>query len=102
MARYDYSLTEAGTRIAERKAEQLSSLWARVRSAAAVLKQAGNLDYMELSIAAKAYFVLTRLNGKATLEDIAGMLPKFGWSVSQEQLEKATEFLGKAKLVMQS
>jgi uncharacterized protein len=102
MTRYDYRLTDAGTRIADRKAEQFPGLWDRVRNAATVLKQAGNLDYMELSIAAKAYFVLTRLNGKATLEDIAEMLPKFGWSVSKEQLEKATEFLGKANLVTQS
>ena len=57
---------------------------------------------MELSIAAKAYFVLIRLNGKATLEDIAGMLPKFGWSVTKEQLENATEFLAKASLVTQA
>lgn len=99
MARYDYALTDAGARIADRKAQQFSGLWERVRDGANVLKQAGNLDYMELSIAAKAYFVLTRLNGKATLEDIAGMLPKFGWTVSQDQLERATDFLGKANLV---
>jgi hypothetical protein len=43
---------------------------------------------MELSIAAKAYYVLNRLNAKATLEDIAAMLPKFGWSVSAEQLRE--------------
>ncbi len=43
--------------------------------------------------------VLTKLNGKATSEDIAGMLPKFGWSVSQAQLGKATEFLAKADLI---
>ncbi len=102
MARYDYRLTESGERIAERKVERHELLWQRIESAAKVLKEAGNLDYMELSIAAKAYFVLTRLNGKATLEDIAGMLPKFGWSVSKEQLEKATEFLAKADLVTQS
>src|ERR1017187_3917884 len=68
-------------------------VWQRIDSAAKVLKEAGNLDYMELSIAAKAYFVLIRLNGKATLEDIAGMLPRFGWSVTNEDLAKATAFL---------
>ena len=102
MTRHDYRLTEVGDRLAERKAEQHPTLWQRINEAAVVLKRAGDLDYMELSIAAKAYFVLTRLNGKATLQDIAGMLPKFGWSVSQEQLEKATDFLAKANLVTQS
>ena len=70
--------------------------------AASVVKGAGELDYMELSIAAKAYYVLNKLSGKATLEDIAGMLPKFGWSVTNEQLDKATDFLAKAKLVTKS
>ena len=102
MARYDYSLTEVGERLSKQKSEQHSNLWLRIQSAAKVLKQAGNLDYMELSIAAKAYFVLTRLNGKATLEDIAGMLPKFGWSVTKEQLAKATSFLEKTNLVTES
>ena len=102
MARYDYKLTDDGERLAERRAEQFRSLWQRIDNAAKVLKEAGNLDYMELSIAAKAYFVLIRLKGKATLEDIAGMLPKFGWSVSTEDLAKATAFLAKANLVTQS
>lgn len=63
------------------------------------MRKAGDLDYMELSIAAKAYYVLNKLNGRATLEDIAAMLPKFGWSVSKAQLQKATDFLAKADLV---
>jgi hypothetical protein len=102
MARYDYKLTDDGERLAERRAEQFQSLWQRIDSAAKVLKEAGNLDYMELSIAAKAYFVLIRLKGKATLEDIAGMLPRFGWSVTNGDLAKATSFLAKANLVTQS
>ena len=99
MARYDYRLTEIGNRIADRKAEKEPELWQAIQRAASVVKQAGDLDYMELSIAAKAYYVLIKLNGKATLEDIAGMLPKFGWSVSQQQLERATDFLAKANLI---
>jgi hypothetical protein len=30
------------------------------------------------------------------------MLPKFGWSVTKEQLDKATDFLAKARLVTKS
>lgn len=99
MARYDYRLTDAGTRLAERKAEKMSKLWKDIEGAANLVKSAGNLDYMELSIAAKAYYVLTKLSGKATIEDISSMLPKFGWSVTKEQLKKATGFLEKADLV---
>jgi uncharacterized protein YwgA len=102
MARHDFKLTELGTRLADRKAEQHSELWNQIQKASAVVTQAGDLDYMELSIAAKAYYVLNKLNGKATLEDIAGMLPKFGWSVSDKQLERATDFLAKANLITKS
>jgi len=99
MARHDFKLTDVGARLAERKATELPRLWSRTRKAAKVISKAGDLDYMELSIAAKAYYVLNKLNGKATLEDIGGMLPKFGWSVSTEQLDRATDFLAKADLV---
>jgi uncharacterized protein YwgA len=99
MARHDFTLTELGARLADRKAEVQSQLWIQIQKAAQVVRKAGDLDYMELSIAAKAYYVLIKLNGKATLEDIAGMLPKFGWSVKKEQLEKATDFLAKTDLI---
>lgn len=99
MARHDFKLTELGCKLAERKSEVLPQLWLKIQSAAAVVSKAGDLNYMELSIAAKAYYVLNQLNGKATLEDIGGMLPKFGWSVKKEQLAKATDFLAKANLV---
>jgi uncharacterized protein YwgA len=99
MARHDFKLTELGMRLADRKAAVQSQLWVRIQKAAQVVRKAGDLDYMELSIAAKAYYVLNKLNGKATLEDIAGMLPKFGWSVKKEQLEKATDFLAKTDLI---
>jgi uncharacterized protein YwgA len=99
MARHDFKLSELGTRLADRKAEGQPQLWIQIQKAAQVVRKAGDLDYMELSIAAKAYYVLNKLNGKATLEDIAGMLPKFGWSVKKEELEKATDFLAKTDLI---
>ena len=99
MARHDFKLTELGARLADRKTAAQSQLWIQIEKAAQVVRKAGDLDYMELSIAAKAYYVLNKLNGKATLEDIAGMLPKFGWSVKKEELEKATDFLAKTDLI---
>lgn len=102
MARHDFSLTSVGIRMADRKAEQNAGLWNQIEHAAEIVSRAGDLDYMELSIAAKAYYVLNKLNGRATLEDIAGMLPKFGWTVSDKQLERATDFLAKADLITKS
>ena len=102
MVRYDYSLTETGKELADQKASNDPDLWNAMQKAAVVIKQAGDLNYMELSIAAKAYFVLGKLQGKATLEEIHRLLPQFGWSVSKEELERATTFLEKAHLVTNS
>ena len=102
MARYDYTLSEAGVNTAEKKAANHPDLSQKIQAAAQVVKSAGNLDYMELSIAAKAYYVLNKLNRKATLDDISEMLPKFGWTVSEQELRKATEFLRKTDLVTQA
>lgn len=102
LSRYDYKLTEAGARAAEKKVAVDPELWKRIEAAAKVVNEAGNLDYMELSIAAKAYYILTQINNKATLDEIAKMLPKFGWKVSTEELGKATTFLQKVNLITQA
>src|SRR4051812_38666770 len=102
MARYDYRLSEVGDKIAEKKAANHPELWQKISRAAQIVKDAGKLDYMELSIAAKAYYVLTKLNRKATLDEISAMLPKFGWTVSEPELQKATEFLRNTNLITQA
>ena len=99
MARYDYTLTDAGLRLADKKAASNPELWDHVEKAARVVTDAGNLGYMELSIAAKAYYVLIQLKRKATLDEISEMLPKFGWSVDKQELTNATRFLEKTGLV---
>ncbi len=99
LARYDYFLSEVGSRMAEKKAVTFAELYSKIEGAVATVKQGGELDYMELSIAAKAFYVLKQLNRKATIEEIALMLPKFGWSVTNEDLQKAADFLSKVKLV---
>ncbi len=99
MARYDYSLTDSGKDLADKTASNAPEVWKEMEGAANVIKQAGDLNYMELSIAAKAYFVLGRMQGKATLDQIHQLLPQFGWSVTKEELERATTFLEQAHLV---
>jgi len=101
-ARYDYALTDAGSRLADKKAQANPQIMRDIEAAAKIVNEAGNLDYMELSIAAKAYYILTRLGRKATIQDISAMLPRFGWSVKQEELEKAATFLQKMHLVAQA
>lgn len=99
IARYDYTLTEDGKATAELKARKHPDLWNKVERASSIIQQAGDLSYMELSIAAKAYYVLTSLSRKATLDEIRELMPKFGWSVSKDELKKASAFLERVDLV---
>ena len=99
MARYDYFLSEIGRHLAESATARYPEVSEGIQRTAKIIEQAGDLNYMELSIAAKAFFALRRLQGSATLEQIEELLPKFGWNVSHEELEKATSFLAKAGLV---
>lgn len=99
MARYDYALTDDGKLAAEQKAKKQPELWKKIEEATAAIQGAGNLSYMELSIAAKAYFALTKLKGEATIDEIGSLMPQFGWKIESNELANATSFLERANLV---
>lgn len=98
--RYDYSISNLGQKVADKLALEYPELWSQIQKDAQVVERGGNLNYMELSIAAKAYYVLTqRLSGEGTLKKIEEILPQFGWSMTEDQFSKAASFLEKANLV---
>jgi hypothetical protein len=47
---------------------------------------------MELSIAAKAYFLLKQAT-KASDSELVKQATKFGWTVTEDEIRKAVEFL---------
>lgn len=68
---------------------------ALVRSAVRQVLSAGPLDYVELSVAAKAVWI-EEANGKSLDPgSIASAATRFGWLVSGKQVERASEFLRK-------
>ena len=73
--RHDWALTDAGARLAARKTRANPELTQPVEAGAKIVTEAGNLDSMELSAAAKTYSILTRPGRKATIEDISTMPP---------------------------
>ena len=102
-ARYDYALSDLGKRVADRIALESPDIWNKIEKAADVLKHAGSNDYMALSMAAKAFYALEKRLGKhGSIDQISEMLPKFGWSVTEDQLSNAVEFLKKAQLVTEA
>jgi len=99
VVRYDYRLNDAGCRLAERKKDEWPDDWSRIQEKAHVIARAGDCDYMELSVAAKAYYILTEHGRKATLEAIREMAQGFGWEIGKQELDRAVAFLQSLGLV---
>lgn len=93
IARYDYSLTEDGKEVAELKAEENPEIWKKIKKAIQKLKKAKADDYVQLSYAAKAYFMIRKTKQPYTAEDLARMTPQFGWKVDDEQMKRSTQLL---------
>ena len=100
IARHDFKLTELGEKIAKQKIEKNPSEWEEITSAANQIELGGSINYMKLSVAAKAYHILTENNEKISLDDIKLMAKKLGWSVNDGELQDATDYLEKIKLVV--
>jgi uncharacterized protein len=99
LARYDYVLTDDGKQIAEEKAQHHPLVWQRIQSAVSRLNQANVSDYVKLSIAAKAYFMVGKANKPVEVPDLVKMSETFGWKVSPNQIGEAAEWLKSLGLV---
>lgn len=102
IARTDYSLNEDGTLIAKQKAAKYADLWQKLCNGVEMLKQAGNVDYVKLSIAAKTYFLVGAGDPprtEAEYAQIAEDLGEFNWTVTPEQVREAVGFLEKMQLL---
>ncbi len=97
--RHDYKLTADGREMVQELQisgdEELPKLYDAVNR----LKQASNLNYVELSIAAKAFFIIRHRKGSATREEIRREAEGFGWNIEATALERAIGFLEEISLV---
>lgn len=92
ICRFDYQLTPDGKGLAEKIAEKFVQHWGAIESTVNKIKQSG-LDYVQLSIAAKSYFLLDQSGGESTVEKIVALADNFDWEVSSEQVRQAGNFL---------
>lgn len=67
----------------------------KILECANAISDTGNLNYMELSIAAKSCYILTREGGTATRETIMSVAEKLGWSINKTELNRTINFLDK-------
>ena len=91
IVRYDYSLNEDGKLLANEKAKANPELWELIQEA---VKLFNSTDYVKLSLAAKTYFMLGQAHGKsASLSELEAVAAKFGWKVTNEQVQEARRLL---------
>jgi uncharacterized protein YwgA len=91
MRRYDYKLTSQGIEVVQklRNTEEYS----KIRQGVQKIEAAGNPNYFELSIAAKAFFILRKQRRPMSTEEIKREAEKFNWDIQPQSLEKAVTFL---------
>lgn len=96
--RYDFELTENGKNLAEIVKEEDSQTYKNVEEF--VKKMTVNkTNYLSLSIAAKAYFILNREGNSMNMDAIIEKANQFGWNVSGTDIEKAVTILRQLNLV---
>jgi len=89
--RYDYRLTEQGQQIAQKLAP--TPEFQQIQRSVRRIEEAGNPEYVELSIAAKAFFILQRQKRPMSVPDITKEAGKFNWNIDQQSLMRAVTFL---------
>ena len=90
--RYNYSLTDDGEQLLGR----LRNLpeYNSNKNATRRVIDAGDPNYVELSIAAKAYFLLkNKEGGKMSMSELVQQAEKYNWNISPDSVDKAVRFL---------
>ncbi len=91
MRRYDYRLTPQGAQVVERL--RGSEEYGKIQESVRKIEGAGNPDYFELSIAAKAYFILRKQGKPMSKIEIRREAERFNWEIQPGSLERAVTFL---------
>ena len=93
IARHDFQLTPDGRSVLKEKKTRLKAEWDRVKTAVDRIVAAGDVNYIEISIAAKTYFMLDQKGAPASNQELVEQATKFGWVVTEQEIKKAVEFL---------
>jgi len=95
--RYDYSLTNDGEQLLKRL--RTTAEYGTIKAATDRVLAAGDPNYVELSIAAKAYFLLKKKGGGSmSVAELIKQAEKYNWSISPESVDRAVDFLSSVGL----
>jgi len=102
MKRYDYRLTNDGREVVDFLRGSHSEDYNRISAGVQRIANAGDPDYMELSIAAKAYFILKKRRKPMSRAELAREAQKFDWVIDAASLDRAVTFLEQMGLTKSS
>jgi uncharacterized protein len=100
MRRYDYRLTEDGLKILEPLLK--TAEYQAVKEGVQKIQEAGDPNYFELSIAAKAYYILTKQGKEMSRTELRQEAQKFDWSIQENSLASAVHFLERVGLAKEA
>ncbi len=99
MRRYNYTITDDGEMVFNEEIVNKLPQYESIKKTVEQIESAGKLEYFDLSIAAKAYYILRKENRPKTNSQIINEARSLGWNIEESHLKKAVSFLGKLGLV---
>ena len=93
MKRFDYHLTPSGEKLADELKEKHGSEAAEISGFAKKMEDVGNPDYLDLSVAAKVFFILDEQGEKMTIDEIKKEAGGFDWRINETDVGKAVAIL---------
>jgi uncharacterized protein YwgA len=97
--RYDYRLTNDGKEVVGVLETKMPEQWGKVSHMVKRIRENGDPNYLDLSVAAKSYFILRKQNKPMTDGEIENEAKKLGWQVGSDNIQKAITLLGNLTLV---
>ncbi|MCK4404005.1 MAG: hypothetical protein KAW02_02840 [candidate division Zixibacteria bacterium] len=97
--RYDYELTKEGKEMANLLKRADRQTYRQIKNLVKTLEQLNDPDYMQLSAASKAYFILRNEGKKMTSEEIKQKAKDFNWNLKGSDIHKAVEILEQLAMI---
>ena len=97
--RYDYDLTEDGVRLAGSLANANPTIAGSIKDAVSRIAASGELNYNQLSLAAKVEHILAAEGRSMTAQDISQRASELGWQFGAQNVMPIAKFLQSLGLV---
>jgi len=100
MKRYSYELTEDGRIGVDWLKNAYPEEAKLIADTVQRIQDAGTVDYINLSIAAKAHWILQKTCRPMTPKNIVEEAGKFSWTVNEQQIDGGLQFLDRLGLAL--